>query len=198
MIATGSCTLRSEPTEPLVWAALRPDTIVEALARPCPILGRDDPDATVTAGNASGQNDGAAVCVVTTPARAAELGLRPWCGWSHGPSPVCRRPPSASARVPASAKALDAAGLTLADIHLIALNEAFAAQAPCRDARVELAPADFDRLNVNGAGISLGHPVGATGGRIAATAPRARCAGSSVIGSAGSSCGSRSRHAPPS
>ena len=56
---------------------IRPDTTVEALARLRPIMGRDDPEATVTAGNASGQNDGAAICVVTTPDKAAELGLRP-------------------------------------------------------------------------------------------------------------------------
>lgn len=56
---------------------IRPDSTVEGLARLRPILGRDDPAATVTAGNASGQNDGAAICVVTTPETAARLGLRP-------------------------------------------------------------------------------------------------------------------------
>ena len=56
---------------------IRPDTSLEVLARLRPIMGRDDPDATVTAGNASGQNDGAAACIVTTPEKAAELGLRP-------------------------------------------------------------------------------------------------------------------------
>src|SRR3954449_12769954 len=56
---------------------IRPDSSVETLAKQKPILGKDDPDATVTAGNASGQNDGAAICVVTHPEKAAELGLRP-------------------------------------------------------------------------------------------------------------------------
>jgi len=74
--------------------------------------------------------------------------------------------------VPASAKDLDRAGLTLADIDLIELNEAFAAQALAVTREWKLTPADFDRVNVNGSGISLGHPVGATGGRILATLAR--------------------------
>jgi acetyl-CoA C-acetyltransferase len=151
---------------------IRPDTSVEALARLRPIMGRDDPDATVTAGNASGQNDGAAVCVVTTPARAAELGLRPLVrlvSWS-----VAGVPPATMGigPVPATAAALDTAGLTLADIDLIELNEAFAAQVLAVTREWKLAAADLDRVNVNGSGISLGHPVGATGGRILATLAR--------------------------
>jgi len=71
--------------------------------------------------------------------------------------------------VPATAKALRNAGLTLALIDLIELNEAFAAQVLACTREWQLAPADFDRLNVNGSGISLGHPVGATGGRILST-----------------------------
>jgi acetyl-CoA C-acetyltransferase len=74
--------------------------------------------------------------------------------------------------VPAVAKALDAAGLTLADMDLIELNEAFAAQVLACTREWKLAPEDFERLNVNGSGISLGHPVGATGGRILATLTR--------------------------
>jgi acetyl-CoA C-acetyltransferase len=151
---------------------IRPDSTLQALARLRPIMGRDDPEATVTAGNASGQNDGAAVSVVTTPQRAAELGLRPLVrlvSWA-----VAGVPPATMGigPVPASAKALDAAGLTLADVDLIELNEAFAAQALAVTREWKLAAADFDRLNVNGSGISLGHPVGATGGRILATLAR--------------------------
>ncbi|HWM01734.1 MAG TPA: acetyl-CoA C-acetyltransferase, partial [Actinophytocola sp.] len=151
---------------------IRPDSTVENLARLRPIMGRDDPEATVTAGNASGQNDGAAVSVVTTPERAAELGLRPLVrlvSWA-----VAGVPPATMGigPVPASAKALDTAGLTLADVDLIELNEAFAAQALAVTREWKLTPADFDRLNVNGSGISLGHPVGATGGRILATLTR--------------------------
>jgi acetyl-CoA C-acetyltransferase len=135
-------------------------------------MGRDDPEATVTAGNASGQNDGAAICVVTSPEKAAELGLRPLLrlvSWA-----VAGVPPATMGigPVPATAKALDAAGLSLADMDLIELNEAFAAQALAVTREWKLTPTDFDRVNVNGSGISLGHPVGATGGRILATLAR--------------------------
>ena len=74
--------------------------------------------------------------------------------------------------VPATAKALAAAGLTLADIDLIELNEAFAAQVLACVREWKLTDADLERVNVNGSGISLGHPVGATGGRILATLTR--------------------------
>jgi acetyl-CoA C-acetyltransferase len=151
---------------------IRPDTGVEKLAGLRPVLGRDDPEATVTAGNASGQNDGAAVCVVTHPAKAAELGLRPLVrlvSWGIGGVPPATM---GIGPVPAVAKALDAADLTLADMDLIELNEAFAAQVLACTREWKLAPEDFERLNVNGSGISLGHPVGATGGRILATLTR--------------------------
>ena len=151
---------------------VRPDTSPEILARLRPILGRDDPEATVTAGNASGQNDGAAVCVVTTPDTAAELGLRPLVrlvSWAVAGVPAATM---GIGPVPATAKALAAAGLTLADVDLIELNEAFAAQALAVTREWRLTADDLGRLNVNGSGISLGHPVGATGGRILATLTR--------------------------
>ena len=129
-----------------------------------------DPEATVTAGNASGQNDGAAVCIVTHPRTSrASWG----CGRSpascRGRWPGCRPRPWASVPCPATAKALERAGLKLADIDLIELNEAFAAQVLACTREWGFGEADFERLNVNGSGISLGHPVGATGGRILAT-----------------------------
>jgi acetyl-CoA C-acetyltransferase len=149
---------------------IRPDSSVEVLARLRPVLGRDDPDATVTAGNASGQNDGAAVCVVTTLERAAALGLRPLVrlvSWA-----VAGVPPATMGigPVPATAAALDRARLTLDDVDLIELNEAFAAQvlAVAREWKLD----DLDRVNVHGSGISLGHPVGATGARILTTLSR--------------------------
>jgi acetyl-CoA C-acetyltransferase len=151
---------------------IRPDTTVEALARLRPVLGRDDPDATVTAGNASGQNDGAALCIVTHPDRAAELGLEPiarivsWGSGGVGPERMGIGP------VPAVAAALGRAGLTLDDMDLIELNEAFAAQVLACTREWKFDDDDFERLNVNGSGISLGHPVGATGGRILATLTR--------------------------
>jgi acetyl-CoA C-acetyltransferase len=151
---------------------VRPDSTVEVLSRLRPILGRDDPGATVTAGNASGQNDGAAVCVVTTPERAAELGLRPLVrpvSWGLGGVPPATM---GLGPVPATARALDAAGLTLADMDLIELNEAFAAQVLAVTREWKLTREDLERVNVNGSGISLGHPVGATGARILATLAR--------------------------
>ena len=149
---------------------IRPDTSVEVLAGLRPIMGRQDPEATVTAGNASGQNDAAALCVVTTPEVAEEKGLTPMLAlrsWA-----VAAVPPETMGigPVPASALALERAGLTLADLDLIELNEAFAAQALAVLTEWGMSdPASWDRLNVNGSGISLGHPVGATGARILAT-----------------------------
>ncbi len=147
----------------------RADTTLESLAKLRPIRQREDAEATVTAGNASGQNDGGAACVVTTPERAAELGIRPLArlrAWA-----VAGVPPATMGigPVPATAKALERAGLTLADMELIELNEAFAAQVLSVTREWGLTERDFDRLNVNGSGISLGHPIGATGGRILAT-----------------------------
>lgn len=147
----------------------RPDTTLASLAALRPVMGRQDPEATVTAGNSSGQNDGAAACLVTYPKKAAELGLRPlarlrsWAVAGVEPSRMGIGP------VPATAKALERAGLSLADIPLIELNEAFAAQVLACTREWGFKEADFDRLNVHGSGISLGHPVGATGGRILAT-----------------------------
>jgi acetyl-CoA C-acetyltransferase len=147
----------------------RADTTLEALARLRPVRLKQDPEATVTAGNASGQNDGAAACIVTTAERAAQLGLAPlarlvsWATAGVAPARMGIGP------VPATARALDRAGLKLSDMDLIELNEAFAAQVLAVTREWGLASADFDRLNVHGSGISLGHPVGATGARILAT-----------------------------
>jgi acetyl-CoA C-acetyltransferase len=150
----------------------RADASLENLARLRPVLSKQDPDATVTAGNASGQNDAAAMCVVTYPDRAAELGLRPlvrlvsWGVAGVAPKVMGIGP------VPATAAALGRAGLKLSDMDLIELNEAFAAQALACTREWGFGEADFDRLNVHGSGISLGHPVGATGTRILTTMAR--------------------------
>ncbi|WP_328997309.1 acetyl-CoA C-acetyltransferase [Kribbella sp. NBC_00709] len=146
----------------------RPDTSLEGLAALRPVMLKSDPDATVTAGNASGQNDGAAVCVVTTRDEAERRGLRPlvalrsWAVAGVGPEVMGIGP------VPATAAALARADLTLDDLDLIELNEAFAAQVLACLREWKLDPTD-DRLNPNGSGISLGHPLGATGTRILAT-----------------------------
>ncbi|HEY5188571.1 MAG TPA: acetyl-CoA C-acetyltransferase [Solirubrobacteraceae bacterium] len=146
----------------------RADATLESLASLRPVMGRKDPEATVTAGNASGQNDGAAVCVVTHAERAAELGLRPLArlvGWAvAGVAPRTM----GIGPVPATAKLFARTGLSLADMDLIELNEAFAAQALAVLREWKL-PDGLERVNVNGSGISLGHPIGATGGRILAT-----------------------------
>lgn len=147
----------------------RPDTSLETLAKLRPILAASDPEATVTAGNASGQNDAAAMCLVTTAQMAEEHGLRPLVrliSWA-----VAGVPPEMMGigPAPATEAALHRAGLTLNDIDLIELNEAFAAQALAVMREWKFTDEDHQRTNVHGSGISLGHPVGATGARILAT-----------------------------
>ncbi|MDX1884782.1 acetyl-CoA C-acetyltransferase [Mycolicibacterium sp. 120270] len=150
----------------------RADTSVESLAKLKPVLLKQDPEATVTAGNSSGQNDAASMCIVTTPEKAAELGLTPlvrlvsWGSAGVAPNIMGIGP------VPSTAVALDKAALQLSDIDLIELNEAFAAQALAVMREWGFTDADHERTNVHGSGISLGHPVGATGGRMLATLAR--------------------------
>jgi acetyl-CoA C-acetyltransferase len=137
-----------------------------------PVLLADDPEATVTAGNSSGQNDAAAMCIVTTPEKADELGLTPlvrlvsWGLAGVAPNIMGIGP------VPATEAALGKAGLKLSDIDLIELNEAFSAQALAVMREWQFGATDLERTNVHGSGISLGHPVGATGGRMLATQAR--------------------------
>jgi acetyl-CoA C-acetyltransferase len=146
----------------------RPETTLDELAALRPVRATLDPASTVTAGNASGQNDGAAMCVVTTLAEAERRGLQPalrLVSWA-----VAGVPPETMGigPVPATAVALERAGLTLADMDVIELNEAFAVQVLACLQEWGLRP-DDERLNPNGSGISLGHPIGATGARILAT-----------------------------
>jgi acetyl-CoA C-acetyltransferase len=150
----------------------RADTSVESLGKLKPILGKQDPESTVTAGNSSGQNDAASMCIVATPVKAAELGLTPLVrlvSWG-----VAGVPPEVMGigPVPATEVALSKAGLTLSDMDLIELNEAFAAQALAVMREWNFTATDLERTNVQGSGISLGHPVGATGGRMLATLAR--------------------------
>jgi acetyl-CoA C-acetyltransferase len=147
----------------------RAETSLEALGRLRPIRGDQDDEATVTAGNASGQNDGAAACLVTTPERAEGLGLRPlarlvsWAVSGVAPATMGIGP------VPATRVALGRADITMDDLDLLELNEAFAAQVLAVTDAWGLDAIGDERLNPNGSGISLGHPVGATGARILAT-----------------------------
>ncbi len=147
----------------------RPDATLESLASLTPVRIKVDAESTVTAGNASGQNDGAAACIVTTPEKAAALGLKPLArlvSWSVAgvePERMGIGP------VPATQQVLQRTGLSLKDLDLIELNEAFAAQVLACTYGLGFEDGDYERLNVNGSGISLGHPVGATGVRILAT-----------------------------
>lgn len=122
----------------------------------------------MTAGNSSGQNDAAAVAIVTTPQRAEQLGLRAYArlvSWSLAGVEPHRM---GIGPVPAAQRALERAGLQWSDLDLVELNEAFAAQVLACLREWKLASGDLERVNVNGSGISLGHPIGATGGRILA------------------------------
>lgn len=147
----------------------RADTTLERLSALAPIRRGVDDSSTVTAGNSSGQNDGAAACIVTTREAADRLGLRALArmlGW--GVAGVAPRTMGIGP-VPSTRKVLTRLGLGMNDMDLIELNEAFAAQVLACTREWGFGKDDYARLNVNGSGISLGHPVGATGARIATT-----------------------------
>lgn len=141
----------------------RPDTTAESLARLRPVFAADG---TVTAGNSSGINDGAAAVLVMEERRARELGLTPRARIVASGLAGLEPQRMGMGPVPATRMALRRAGWSAADLDLVEMNEAFAAQAlPCL-AQLELDPA---RVNVNGGAIALGHPVGCSGARILAT-----------------------------
>jgi len=151
--------------DPLVFATdegVRPDATAESLGA----LRALEKGGVVTAGNASQQNDAAAACLVVSEDKLAELGLEPM-GWFVGWAAAgCEPSRMGIGPVPAVARLFSRLGLSWDDIDLVELNEAFAPQVLAVlkgwgwDER--------DKLNVNGSGISLGHPIGATGGRILA------------------------------
>ncbi|MDD7941068.1 acetyl-CoA C-acetyltransferase [Actinomycetospora lutea] len=167
-------TVRGRKSDTVVDADehIRPDTSLDKLAALRPILGRSDEGATVTAGNASGQNDGAAACLVTTSERAEQLGLRPLVRLVSWGLAGVRPRTMGIGPVPATAAALDRAGLGFEDLDVIELNEAFASQVLAVAQQWGIDPVADERVNPNGSGISLGHPVGATGVRILATLAR--------------------------
>jgi acetyl-CoA C-acetyltransferase len=145
----------------------RPGTTVGDLARLRPVF---KPDGTVTAGNSSGMNDGAAALVVMSAERARALGKDPIARFlGHAEVGV---PPDEMGigPVPATKKLLQRTGLQLTDFRVIELNEAFAAQVLACFAQYPELGRQIDRINVNGSGISLGHPIGATGGILAVKA----------------------------
>ena len=143
----------------------RADLTAERLAALKPVFRKDN--GTVTAGNASGLNDGAAALMLAEACRAQALGLKPMArlvGYAHaGVDPAYM----GIGPVPAVRKLLERTGIKLAEIDVIEANEAFAAQACAVMQELGLDPA---RVNPNGSGISLGHPVGATGAIIAVKA----------------------------
>ena len=155
--------------EPVVFdrdEGIRPDTTPETLSRLRPVMA----DGTVTAGNSSQQNDAAAACLLVAEDRLDDLGLEP-LGYLEGWAAVgCEPSRMGIGPVGAVEKLLRKTGLGLDDLALIELNEAFAVQvlAVLAGWGVKLDDVE-DRLNVNGSGISLGHPIGATGVRILAT-----------------------------
>lgn len=138
----------------------RADTSAEALAKLKPVFAADG---TVTAGNSSQTSDGAAAVVVMSAERAAELGLKPRARFVSFAVGGVEPEVMGIGPVVAIPKALKLAGLTLADIDLIELNEAFAAQALAVIRQLDL---DEERVNVNGGAIALGHPLGCTGAKL--------------------------------
>jgi acetyl-CoA C-acetyltransferase len=138
----------------------RPDTTLEGLARLKPVFREGG---SVTAGNSSGITDGAAAMVLMSASRAEAEGRQPLAriigmSWAGVPPEIMGIGP-----VPATKKVLERTGLSLADIDLIEINEAFAAQVLACERELKF---DRDRLNVHGGGISLGHPIGMSGARI--------------------------------
>jgi acetyl-CoA acetyltransferase family protein len=142
---------------------LRPESTMEGLAGLPPAF---DKEGSVTAGNASGIVDGAAMMILSTAARAKERGWKPlgrivsWAVVGVEPSRMGIGP------APAIRKALERAGMTLGDLDLLEINEAFAGQILAVIQELDL---DVDKLNVNGGAIALGHPLGATGTRLVLT-----------------------------
>ncbi len=143
---------------------IRPDTTVETLAKLRPAFRRDD--GTVTAGNASGINDGAAAVVLMPLKEAEKRGLSPLAvirSWAQaGVDPAIM----GSGPIPASRRALEKAGWKADDLDLVEANEAFAAQACAVNKDLGW---DTDKVNVNGGAIAIGHPIGASGARILTT-----------------------------
>jgi len=143
----------------------RPDVSLESLAKLKPAFKRDA-SGSVTAGNSSGINDGAAAVFVMSEARARELGLRPMARFVASAVAGVNPATMGLGPIPASRRALERAGIGVDDLDLIELNEAFAAQAVPVMRELGLDP---EKTNVNGGAIAIGHPLGASGARLTAT-----------------------------
>ncbi|MBB3972933.1 acetyl-CoA C-acetyltransferase [Hansschlegelia beijingensis] len=142
---------------------IRHGATLDSVAKLRPAFSKDG---TVTAGNASGINDGAAALVVTSASRASSKGLKPLArvvSWAQaGVDPAVM----GSGPIPASRRALEKAGWSIGDLDLIEANEAFAAQACAVNKDLGW---DTDKVNVNGGAIAIGHPIGASGARVLTT-----------------------------
>jgi acetyl-CoA C-acetyltransferase len=142
---------------------IRPDTSAEALAKLKPAFSKEG---SVTAGNASGINDGAAALVVMSAKEAARRGLTPLARIAGFATAGVDPAVMGSGPIPSSRKALERAGWSVDDLDLIEANEAFAAQACAVNKELGLDPL---KVNVNGGAIAIGHPIGASGARILTT-----------------------------
>jgi len=142
---------------------IRAGTVIEKVSQLNPVFR---PDGTVTAGNACPLNDGAAAVVVMSDTKAAELGVKPLARIVASGVAAVNPEIMGLGPIPAITQVLDRAGMTIDDVDLVEINEAFAAQViPSAD---ELG-ISYDKLNVNGGAIALGHPFGMTGARIMGT-----------------------------
>jgi acetyl-CoA C-acetyltransferase len=142
----------------------RPDTTLEKLSKLRPVLG-----GVCTAGNSSTENDGAAAVVVTGAKKAKELGVEPFAA-INSCAVVGDDPRHTYRTVPiVVSKALNMAGLAVEQMDLIEIQEAFAAQVLADLKQMGVEPQDYSKVNVNGSGISLGHPIAATGVRVLVT-----------------------------
>jgi len=139
------------------------DTTLEKMAKLGPAFKKNG---TVTAGNASGINDAAAAVVLMSKEKAEQLGLEPWATIRSYASGAVDPAYMGLGPIPAVRKALTKAGLTIEDVDVIELNEAFAAQAIACMRELNLS---LDNTNIHGSGISLGHPIGCTGARLTVT-----------------------------
>ena len=148
---------RSDPIIVSIDEGPRADTTVESLSNLRPVFKKNG---TVTAGNASSINDGAAMVILMSEEKASSLGINPKMKWHTRGAAGVEPAIMGTGPVPAVNKAIHKAGMDISDIDVIELNEAFASQALYCIRELGL---DMDKTNVNGSGISLGHPVGATG-----------------------------------
>jgi acetyl-CoA acyltransferase len=146
---------------------IRPETNFESLSNLRPVF--DPANGTVTAGSSSALSDGASALLVMSEERAKELGLKPMARIKAMASAGCDPAIMGYGPVPATHKALKRAGMELADIDLIELNEAFAAQSLAVLSGLGIRDEMDDKVNLNGGAIALGHPLGCSGARITTT-----------------------------